>query len=206
MTTIPPVLNTAYLSSSVGMIELQAQEMMLNASFALMNFKITPPVLNLSNPFLSMPTFNFNYSSSSSSRRTLSSATGYKSGDLLSVARRYIGYNEKDGSYLRFTNGRREAWCADFVSYCAREAGINGPKTSSVEGIRQWGKANERYSTTNAKVGDAVIFKNGISHTGIIESISGNTITCIEGNTSDEVARRTYSINDPKISGFVSIA
>ena len=44
-------------------------------------------------------------------------SAGYKSGDLLSVARRYIGYNEKDGSYLRFTNGRREAWCADFVSY-----------------------------------------------------------------------------------------
>ncbi len=199
MTPIQPVGNFRYIPS-------------LNSS-NLFTDQLYVPNLSSCNPFLplltfQMPKINIDFSSfaSTSVGRRIISESGGKSGDLLSIARRYIGYNEKDGSYLRFTNGRREAWCADFVSYCAREAGLNSPNSSSVEGIRQWGKANGRYSTTNAKVGDAVIFKNGMSHTGIIESISGNTITCIEGNTSDKVARRTYSINDPRISGFVSLA
>ena len=124
---------------------------------------------------------------------------------IVNTAKKYIGYNEKDGSYLRFTNGRREAWCADFVSYVCKQAGIKGPNTASVEGIRRWGKARGKYSKP-AKVGSAVIFKNGISHTGVVESISNGKITCIEGNTSDRVARRTYSINDSRISGFVELA
>lgn len=157
-------------------------------------------------PTLFMPAIPSATAYSKGGQRFASNQYSGKAGDLLSIARSYIGYNENDGSYLKFTNGRREAWCADFVSYCARQAGINGPNTSSVEGIRQWGKANGKYSTTQAKVGDAVIFKNGTSHTGLIESISNGQITCIEGNTSDKVARRTYSINDPKISGFVSLA
>jgi len=213
MAPVLPMGNIGYLpTTSLDIAEMRIQQMTLN-NINSPAAQLAVPNLTSSNPFLplltfQMPKLNIDFSSFTSSfagRSGMSTISG-KSGDLLSIARKYIGFNEKDGSYLKFTNGRREAWCADFVSYCAKEAGLNGPNTSSVEGIRQWGKANGRYSTSKAKVGDAVIFKNGMSHTGIIESISGNTITCIEGNTSDKVARRTYSINDPKISGFVSLA
>lgn len=41
-----------------------------------------------------------------------------------------------------------------------------------------------------------------ISHTGIVESVSGGTVTVIEGNTSDSVGRRTYQLGDSRIAGY----
>ena len=41
-----------------------------------------------------------------------------------------------------------------------------------------------------------------INHTGIVSSISGNKITTIEGNTSNQVAERTYYISDDSIAGY----
>ena len=59
----------------------------------------------------------------------------------------------------------------------------------------------------NIKPGDVVIFKNGISHTGIVESVnSDGSFTTIEGNTSDKVATRHYAANDSRVSGFVQLA
>lgn len=41
-----------------------------------------------------------------------------------------------------------------------------------------------------------------VSHTGMVESVSGSTITVIEFNTSDQVARRTYQVGDGSIYGY----
>ncbi len=123
---------------------------------------------------------------------------------LINNAKKYLGYNEKDGSYKLFTNGRIEAWCADFVSYIARLSGVN-LNSRSVEGIRQWGIKHGRHHQS-AKVGDAIILKNGMSHTGIVEKIENGYITVIEGNSSNRVQRVRYKENDRRISGFVSIA
>lgn len=176
---------------------------------ALSNISVSSFIPFIPIPHIAIPSFTSITSGIKSAARkvyrTISSAVSSIGNKIVNIAKSYIGYNEKDGSYLRFTNGRREAWCADFVSYVCRQAEISGPNTASVEGIRQWGRRNGRYSST-AKVGSAVIFKNGTSHTGIVESVSNGKITCIEGNTSDKVARRTYSINDPRISGFVQLA
>ncbi|MBP3820421.1 CHAP domain-containing protein [bacterium] len=138
--------------------------------------------------------------------KAISSVTNGVKG-IIDCAKKYLGFNEKDGSYLKFTNGRREAWCADFVSYISKEAGIKGPSSSSVEGIRQWGIKNGKYSTNTAKVGDAIILKGkGASHTGIVEKVGNGKVTCIAGNTSNKVKRITYSLNDPRVSGFVTLA
>lgn len=147
--------------------------------------------------------------------------------NILSTAYKYKGYNESNGSYKLFTNGRTEAWCADFVSYVVKEAARKSGKSlpsgfgsPSVEGLRQWGKNNNCYLHTanssnkesliknNVKPGDIVIFKeNGRSHTGVVASVDSNgNIRTIEGNTSDKVAERTYSANNSTISGFVQLA
>lgn len=146
--------------------------------------------------------------------------------DIVSNAKQYIGFNEADNSYKLFTQGRNEAWCADFVTHVVKEAYKKNGKSipsgfgsSSVEGLRQWGKNNNCYlDTTNTsnkssviansvKPGDVVIFKNGISHTGVVAEVnSDGTFKTIEGNTSDKVAYRNYSANDSKISGFVQLA
>lgn len=146
--------------------------------------------------------------------------------DIVSNAKQYIGFNEADNSYKLFTQGRNEAWCADFVTHVVKEAYKKNGKSipsgfgsSSVVGLRQWGKNNNCYlDTTNTsnkssviansvKPGDVVIFKNGISHTGVVAEVnSDGTFKTIEGNTSDKVAYRNYSANDSKISGFVQLA
>lgn len=146
--------------------------------------------------------------------------------NIVSTASQYLGYNEANGSYKLFTNGRKEAWCADFVSYVVKEAAERSGKqapsgfgSAAVEDLRQWGKNNQCYLQTegaanksktiaqNVKPGDVVIFKNGTSHTGIVKEVHADgSITTIEGNTSDRVAERRYSANDYKISGFVQLA
>ena len=131
---------------------------------------------------------------------------------MVSKARSFLGYNEANGSYKLFTNGRTEAWCADFVSYIARQCGMKNFNFRSVQQIVDWGRNNNRFSST-PKVGDAIIFKGWdakrgtyASHTGIVTKVANGRVYTIEGNTSDKVAERSYALNDSKITGYVTIA
>ncbi len=147
--------------------------------------------------------------------------------NIISAAKKYLGYNEKDGSYKKFTGGKNHAWCADFSSYVVKEAFRMAGKaipsgfgSSSVNGLLAWAKQKGCFLKTagisnkagviknNVKAGDLVIFKEGgRSHVGIVESIDANgTIHTIEGNTSNKVARRTYAANNRTITGFAQIA
>lgn len=173
---------------------------------------------------------NYNYKfgklTGASTQNQSSRLNGGFGENIVSTASQYLGYNEANGSYKLFTNGRKEAWCADFVSYVVKEAAEKSGKqapsgfgSAAVEDLRQWGKKNQCYLQTegtenksktiaqNVKPGDVVIFKNGTSHTGIVKEVfADGSITTIEGNTSDKVAERRYSANDYKISGFVQLA
>lgn len=141
-------------------------------------------------------------------------STGNLGKDIVATAQKYIGYNEKDGSYKKFTGGRQEAWCADFATYVTKEAykanGKSVPSgfgSSSVAGLKSWGMKNGRYiqDVSQAKPGDIVIFNR--SHTGIVkEVLADGTVVTIEGNTSDKVAERKYSPSSGKINGFVQLA
>lgn len=88
-------------------------------------------------------------------------------------------------------------WCAMFVSYCANEAGFidDGtiPLTASVSVQQQWFIDKGLYLTKESgykpKAGDIIIFKNGISHTGIVIDYDEETdrVTTIEGNTGASI-------------------
>ena len=145
---------------------------------------------------------------------------GLGTDDIVEIAKKYLGMNESDGSYLKFTNGEKIAWCAAFVTYVVKEAmGEDTPEgfgSPSVATLREWGDSNGRYQDIsnwqNIKPGDVMIQEeDGASHTGIITSVDPDgTIHTIEGNTSDMVAERTYNPNDPDsryhlISGFISM-
>ena len=135
---------------------------------------------------------------------------------IVDTAMKYLGYNESNGSYLKFTNGDEIAWCAAFVTYVVKETlGSDTPSgfgSNAVSGLRDWGKANGRYISisqwSQVKPGDIMIQKeNGASHTGIVTKVDPDgTIHTIEGNTSNMVAERTYKPGNSgynKISGFV---
>ena len=181
--------------------------------------------------YRSLPVFNFSFSSVWNGTKTaVKKAVRWGSNlgnNIITAAKKYLGYNESNGSYKLFTQGRTEAWCADFATYVTKEAykgsGKGVPKgfgSPSVEGLRQWGINNNCYLKTagasnkanliknNVKTGDLIIFKEqGRSHVGIVESIGADgKINTIEGNTSDKVARRSYAANNATISGFVQMA
>lgn len=62
-----------------------------------------------------------------------------------------------------------------------------------------------QFHTAGPQPGDQIFFTYSpgeVSHTGVVESVSGTTVTTIEGNTSDSVGRRSYPINSGTIYGY----
>lgn len=145
---------------------------------------------------------------------------------VVSIAQSFVGkLKESDGSYLKVTGGRQEAWCADFVTYVVKQAcaqtgkSLNGFGSPSVSSLQAWGQANNCYIDVagssnraqtivqNVKPGDVMIQKsNGASHTGIVTKVySDGSFDTIEGNTSDQCLARHYDASSSKLSGFVKI-
>ena len=64
-------------------------------------------------------------------------------------------------------------------------------------------KAQGRYDTT-PKVGDQVFFQQGGSlvHTGIVVEVTASQIVTVEGNSSDQVKKNTYSRSSTYIAGY----
>ena len=114
-----------------------------------------------------------------------------------------------------YSNGRWQAWCADFVSTALKKTG-GSPfgHQSSVQGILNWGRNNAgrfmgagaaRSNPGSLRAGDIAVWKqNGRSHVGLVTGVNKNgTFNTIEGNTSDRVARRTHSFSHRTLTGFV---
>lgn len=110
-----------------------------------------------------------------------------------------------------------DAWCATFGSEIAIEAGytdIIPTECGCNAQIALWQKMG-RWCENDAKVpepGDYIYYDwddNGVGdctggseHVGIVEKVSGSTITVIEGNKSNAVGRRTLQVNGRYIRGY----
>ena len=86
--------------------------------------------------------------------------------------------------YGREVYGASYPWCMAFVQWCYDKAGYTLPyKTASCSNLLNWYKNNKPDCVVKApRPGDIIIYNFG--HTGIVESVSGDTITAIEGNTA----------------------
>lgn len=107
------------------------------------------------------------------------------------------------------------AWCDVFVDWCFYQlAGRNAVKAQEIECqtgpygagcifSRKYYQEQDRLYTT-PQPGDQVFFtKNGeITHTGIVETVIDNRITTIEGNSNNQVSRRSYSLSDSYVKDF----
>jgi hypothetical protein len=100
-------------------------------------------------------------------------------------------------------------WCAYFVSWAARQAGAplgdQGQGFGSVDALYAWAQRSGRAYTLSGgrtpQPGDLIVFHE---HIGIVESVDGNgQIHTIEGNSSDQVARRVHAPSDAV--GFVHV-
>lgn len=109
--------------------------------------------------------------------------------DVINIAAGEIGYTESPPNSNKTKYGAwygldGEPWCMMFVQWCFDRAGQALPyKTASCSSLERWYRENRPKSVFKSpERGDIVIYSFG--HTGIVESIEGDTITAIEGNTS----------------------
>lgn len=113
-----------------------------------------------------------------------------------------------------------DAWCSTFASAVAIKAGLTdiiptecgcGKHIELFKKLGSW-QENDAYvpapgdyifydwqDGTNYATTDNV---GGADHVGIVEKVSGTTITVIEGNYSNAVGRRTLKVNGRYIRGY----
>lgn len=134
-------------------------------------------------------------------------------------ANNYTKYaRDFDEKYPNWYNGKKNgyAWCDMFVDWCFLTAFgytkalslLCQPEKSCGAGCTysaQYYKNKGQFYTSNPKAGDQIFFGTSISncsHTGIVEKVDSSYVYTIEGNTSNQVARRTYALNNSTIVGY----
>lgn len=116
--------------------------------------------------------------------------TGNYREDIVAVAKTQIGYQEGDNNDTKYGDWYglpNQPWCAMFVSWCARQAGV--PKTIVPNSAKaNPGKSyfNVPYYTSSEytpKAGD-LYFTKDFSHVGIVVSVDGDYFYSVDGNTN----------------------
>ena len=100
-------------------------------------------------------------------------------------------------------------WCAYFVSWAARQAGVpigdSGQGYGLVDDVMAWGQRTGKALPAGAtpQPGDLIVWDE---HIGIVESVgTDGSIHTIEGNSSDSVARRDYGSDGGGAVGYVRL-
>lgn len=122
-----------------------------------------------------------------------------------------------DEKYPNWYNGKKNgfAWCDMFVDWCFLTAFgytkalsvLCQPERSAGAGCTYsyaYFKAKGRVGK-DPKVGAQIFFgsaENALTHTGIVTDFNAATVYTIEGNTSDMVAKRSYSRGSATIYGY----
>ena len=128
--------------------------------------------------------------------------------NLWEIAASQIGYTESpaDSNMTKYGaaygwNG--VPWCVIFIWWCFNVAGASklfygGGKTASCRQLRVYAVDNSQWVSSDYRAGDIVLYDfSGTeatpNHAGIVESVSGNIITAIEGNTSPSNSGSQYN-------------
>lgn len=139
--------------------------------------------------------------------------------------------NAGSGNYTKYWRDMKpewqgQPWCDCFVKWCFWHA-CGGDTDAAKKLCYQGGKEWSYYTPTSAQyyknrqryfavpqVGDQVFFKDSVGticHTGIVEKVTGTSITTIEGNASGAsgvtpngggVVRKNYVRNYVRIAGY----
>lgn len=160
--------------------------------------------------------------------------TGDQPTDVVMVAMSQLGYHEGNGTYdfdgsntkgsanyveYNYAFGTIDAkygyaWCAAFVSWCMRQAGVDDSVVKSYVSCSNWitwFKQSSTYKTRagghTPELGDVIFFKDAYAnrastHVGIVVYTDATKVYTVEGNTSGEVGIRSYRLNDSYIVGY----
>ena len=120
---------------------------------------------------------------------------------------------QPDGT--KYSEGVKEAWCADFVSWILKESGqpFENPNSGSwrIPGtytLREYYQSNDRFKSADsgytAKVGDIMLYDNPSpfgQHTNMVIKNENGSITTIGGNEPGGI--RVYEHIQPDKAGFI---
>ena len=114
--------------------------------------------------------------------------------DILSIARKEIGYHEgknKDNKFGKWYGMNNAAWCMIFCQWAYAQAGSALPfKTASCSALLNWYRQNQPECVVKTpEPGCLVIFdlpNTGVitDHVGLFEKMEGDYVTTVDGNTS----------------------
>ena len=150
---------------------------------------------------------------------------------VVEAMRDWLGWSEANGQYraiIDLYNAQRplprgyavqydDEWCATCVTAAGIQAGLHdiilgecscGKMIELYQAAGRW-EENDAY---RPEPGDIIMYDwqdtgkgdntGGADHVGIVEKVVGNTITIIEGNKGEAVARRTLAVNGRYIRGY----
>ena len=144
---------------------------------------------------------------------------------LLDWARGEIGYHEGGNNWTKYASDpdltkmygwtpQNQPWCDIFVDEafiqcfglteaCAMTYQPVGQGSAACANSMSFYRANGALYNS-PEPGDQIFFYSGgnIGHTGIVESVENGKVITIEGNTSDMVARRSYTLGSSTIAGY----
>lgn len=156
---------------------------------------------------------------------------GKTASKIIEQAKAWLGKKEADGTHkeiIDLYNAHKplargykvkytDSWCATFISALAIKCGYTDiiPTECGCQNMidlfRKKGCWIENENRT-PNAGEIIFYDwqdNGIGdnvgwsdHVGIVEKVSGSTITVIEGNKDDSVSRRTIAVNGRYIRGY----
>jgi hypothetical protein len=101
-------------------------------------------------------------------------------------------------------------WCAYFTSWAAHSAGVplgdHGQGFGSVDAVYAWAQSAGKAIPAGSQPpqpGDLIVWDE---HIGVVEAVTPDgKIQTIEGNSSDQVSRRTYGADGGGAIGFVRL-
>lgn len=155
----------------------------------------------------------------------------HRSNDLLGVYTANVGkgyctiFSAIIQRHYRWRNFTGVPWCATFVhAVCIEACGREGARRllgKPHPGTRVLARRLKRKGRLEGRdyipsPGDLIFFHSGdgkISHCGIVDTVEGDTVISIEGNTTDPtgtippdrggaVAIRTRNLTNPRIAGY----
>ena len=123
-------------------------------------------------------------------------------------------YTEYNLAFGKIGGSYGYAWCAAFVSWCLVQSGAKNSAgglfascTLWVDELRAIGQYRTRSSGYVPREGDLIFFRSAgttraSDHVGLVRYVDGGRVYTIEGNSSDEVSLRSYSLKDTYIVGY----
>ncbi|MBR3753007.1 MAG: CHAP domain-containing protein, partial [Ruminiclostridium sp.] len=158
--------------------------------------------------------------------------TGEFPADVLAIAETQLGYTESKDNYIKNDEGRKLGysrygawygdpygdWCAMFVSFCLHYAEVPDEAFPLEANCQRWIlelSQRDLYRTAGTytpEAGDLIFFnwdeQPDSDHVGLVKEVALDRagepvrIETIEGNCSNQVKTRTYSLDDRSIMGY----